>query len=110
MYEERKNSVLGIISTAIGIVTGASIFTLFIVAGYLEISTPGGVKEDSPILVVVGLVAIGMMLMLLIEIILGVVGIFQSNKKKIFSVLGLIINLMILLGTIAAVIIGNMMK
>jgi len=61
-------------------------------------------------LVVVGLVAIGMMLMLLIGIILGVVGIFQSNKKKIFSVLGLIINLMILLGTIAAVIIGNMMK
>lgn len=110
MYEERKHSIPGIISTAIGIIAGAGIFTLFAVAGYIQVSTPGGVREDSPITIVIGLVAIGLLILFLTGIILGVVGVFQSNKKKMFSVLGLIFNSLILFGTVAAIIVGNLMK
>ena len=107
---ERKVSVPGVISTAIAILGGSGIFTLFIIAGYLEESTPGGVPEDSPILVQIGIALVAMVALIFIGIILGIVGSFQSNTKKLFSVLGTVLNLVVFLGTIAAIIIGSMME
>src|SRR6218665_3861150 len=106
---EQKHSGLGIASFIISIVTGILIFLLFIVAGVVESSTPGGINEESTEAIVLGLFIILMLFINLVAIGLGIGGLCQSERKKIFAILGTIFSSLTTLLAILLIIVGNSM-
>ncbi|WP_447593413.1 hypothetical protein [Aquipseudomonas campi] len=106
---EQKHSGLGIASFIISIVTGILIFLLFIVAGVIESSTPGGINEESTEAIVLGLFIILMLFINLVAIGLGIGGLCQSERKKIFAILGTIFSSLTTLLAILLIIVGNSM-
>lgn len=101
-----KQSGLGIASFALAILVGTAEFILLIVAGVLEEQTPGGIDEDGPATLVLGVLFLGGMAMSLVGCTLAIAGLIQGGRSKIFPVLGLVFNGMIILGVIGIIIIG----
>ena len=107
---EKKHSGLGITSFVLSLLVGLLVFLILVVAGIMETRRPGGMPEDSPVTILVGLVIIGAMMLDLLAVVLGIVGLVQKDTKKVFAILGLIISALTLFGTIGLIIIGNMIK
>ena len=105
-YAELRHSGFGIASFVLSILIGIGFFVLFIVAGVIEANTPGGMDEESTAAIAVGLLLFFGMFSSLVAIVLGFVGVFQQNRKKVFAILGIAFNSMIILGTIGLVILG----
>ena len=105
-----KHSLLGVISFITVVVSGLVLFADICLAGYLEVTTPGGIDEESPITVVVGLVLIGMVLVNLLGGVLGFASFFESGKKKIFGILGFLFCGILVMGTIGLVVLGLVMQ
>src|SRR5882724_4217120 len=103
-----KHSGLGIASFIISIVVGLALFVSFGVAAYLETSTSDGIDEKSPQAVLLGLAIVGLCLLHLVGCGLAIGALFQKDRRKVFSILGLALNGFAVLATIGLVIIGNM--
>lgn len=93
-----RHSGLGITSFVISLVMFIFFFILVTIAGVIEISTPGGMSEESPIAVIMGMFTILGILLCLVGCGFGIAGFCQKECKKIFSILGIIFNGIILLG------------
>ena len=94
---ELKHSGVGIASFALSMLSGVSLFVLFGVAGYMESQSPGGMSEDDPSTMLLGVALIGAGMAQILAFVLGVVGLFQANRKKIFAILGTIFSLLAIL-------------
>lgn len=105
---EKKHSGFGIASFIMSLVTGFLMFVVIGIAGYLEMSTEGGLNEESPQAVLVGLGLLGTGLLVLLGFGFGIAGSFQSDRKKVFAILGVVINVVIIAGTLGLMIIGSM--
>ncbi len=101
-----KHSALGISSFVMSIITGLIIFLLVVIAGVMEVSTPGGIDEESAEAVILGLFIIAALFGCLTALALGIAGLFQKGRKKIFSILGVIFSALPFIGTISLIIIG----
>ena len=104
--EELKHSGLGIASFCISIAAGVFIFFTFIVAGAIGAATPGGMDEESVTAVLVGLALITFLFASLVSLGLGIGGLFQKERKKVFAILGTIFSGAIILVTAALIAIG----
>ena len=62
--------------------------------------------EDSVGTILLGLIMIGGCFLAFVGLILGVAGLFQKNRKRVFPVLGTAFNAMILLGVVGLVVVG----
>ena len=102
-------SGLGLSSLILSIVLGLSIFALVIYAGIMESNSPGGVQEDDPVLMIVGLGILLCMFGNLVGAVLGGVALCIKNRTKTLSVLGLVFNLLSLLAVLGLMIIGVML-
>ena len=98
-----KSSGLGIASFIISVLAGLEIISLLIVGMVMEIRTPGWADEDSPQVMFLRLLVI---IMSLVGLVLGITGLVQGGRSKVFPVLGLGFNGMIILGVIGIIIIG----
>jgi hypothetical protein len=107
-FVEKKHSGLGISSFIISTAIGVLMFLLFIVAGVMETSTPGGIDEDSTGAMLVGLFLIAFLVLDLLAIGLGIAGLIQKDRKKIFSILGVVFGASTIVITIFLMIIGLM--
>lgn len=87
--EEKKHSGIGIASFVLSLIAGVGIFVLFIVAGFIEATTPGGMHEESVEAIMIGLGIIFLFLLELVAIGLGIGAMFSSTRKKLFGILGL---------------------
>src|SRR3546814_19935109 len=67
------SSVFGIASFVIAVVGGLALFVLFAIAGYLEVTTPGGVDEKSAVAIFLGLGLILVWAVVLVGLILDAV-------------------------------------
>jgi hypothetical protein len=101
-----KQSGLGMASFALAILVGMAEFILLIVAGVMEAETPGGLDEDAPASVVLGILLLGGMVMSFVGIALAIGGFIQRERSKVFPILGLVFNGVIILGLIGIIIIG----
>ena len=101
-----KHSGLGIASFAIAITTGLILFFLVATAGFLEVTTPGGIDENSPAAVLMGLALFGGLLLDMLGLALGVAGICQRDRSKLFAVLGVVISSAVLFGALLLIIVG----
>lgn len=104
--EDRKHSGLGIASFVTGIISGICLFLLIVIAGVMEASTPGGIDEDSAGAVMVGLFLFAFMGAALVALGLGIGGLLQKERKKIFAILGTIFSAVPLVGTIFIMMLG----
>lgn len=88
---EKKHSKLGIASFIIAIVMGIIAFVSVIAAVFASHSD---IDDNELSLALVGLIIIGTAMAQIVGVILGIIGLTQKNTKKVFSILGLIFNLM----------------
>lgn len=103
---EPPHSGLGIASFVISILSGVLIFFLIVIAGVMEASTPGGMDEESVGAIVVGLFLIGFLFTALVALGLGIGGLVQRNRKKIFAILGTVFSGLTIVGTLFIMLLG----
>ncbi|MEL7085466.1 MAG: hypothetical protein AAF268_04885 [Cyanobacteria bacterium P01_A01_bin.3] len=83
-----------------------SFILLLLVAGFVESRTPGGVASTELEARFIGLVAVGLFALDILAFILGVIGLFQRDRQKIFPILGTALSGIILAIMLAIVMIG----
>jgi len=106
----RKHSGLGIASFVIALLVGVLEFAVIIAAGIMETSAPGGMDEDSPAVMAVGFAICFGVLMHVMGLILGIVGVAQSGRNRVFAILGSIFNGVILIGIGLLMLVGISME
>lgn len=105
-----KHSGFGIASFVIALLCGFGEFALVMVLGFLESSTPGGIDEESAVAVVLGLALFGGVVLAFVGLVLGLVGLVTANRKKVFAVLGLMFNAMLVMAVVGLVLLGLAME
>lgn len=103
----RGHSGLGIASFILALVTGLLLFGLIMVAGAIGMQNPEAMEGEKPMVMAIGLLFLSLLAMCLVGAVLGLAGLFQRDRHKVFPILGLVLNLGILLGVAALVIIGT---
>ena len=103
---EQKHSGLGIASFISSVISGILLFLIIVVASVMEASTPGGMDEESPAVIVVGLCVYAFLFVALIALGLGIGGLIQKDRKKLFALLGTVFSACVFLGTLFLVLIG----
>lgn len=106
----KKHSGFGISSFIISLANGGLTFLAFMGAGVLEVTSGGTLSENNSLLVVIGMFIILCVIISLIGLVLGIVGLLDKTKKKVFPLLGTLFNLAICLLIIATIIYGNSIK
>jgi hypothetical protein len=102
-----KHSVFGIASTVIAILAGLEIISVFLVVIAIEARHPGwGDEEDSPAVMLVGLMILGGFAISFVGLVLGITGLVQTDRSKTLPVLGLGLNTVIILGVIGLIVLG----
>jgi phosphoglycerol transferase MdoB-like AlkP superfamily enzyme len=96
--EEKKHSGLGIASFIISIISGILVFFLLVIAGVMEVSTPGGIDENSAGAIILGMFLIALMFVSLVALGLGIGGLLHKERKRIFAILGTVFSLVVCLG------------
>ncbi len=105
--KEMKHSRLGITSFVISLVIGIVMGILIIIAGIMEATLPGGIDENSVGAIVLGLFLLGGLFVDLVALGLGIAGLFQKERKKIFAILGIIFSGITVSGTLLLMVIGT---
>jgi hypothetical protein len=108
-YDLLKHSGLGVASFILSIAVGVFDFLVVALAGLMEASSPGGMDEESVIAILIGLFILGALAANLAGMGLGIAGMVQRDRKKVFSVLGLAFNAAIVFGIIGLMVIGAAM-
>lgn len=108
--ESQKHSGLGITSFITSIVSAIIILITIVVAGVIAATTPGGMDEKSATTIIVGLFIIVFLFVTIIALGLGIGGLFKKERKKLFSILGIIFSSVTLICTILVMIIGLAMQ
>jgi len=104
--EELKHSGLGIASFITSILSGILIFLLIAIAAFMESSTPGGIDEESAEAVLIGLFLFAALGIDLLALGLGVGGLIQKDRKKVFAILGTVFASVTIVGTIFIAMLG----
>ena len=104
---ERKNSGVGIASFVLSILMGIAIFLLLIIAVAMEASAPGSMNTESMGAMVVSLLLWASLLADLVALGLGIVGLCQKGRKKIFACLGTVFSSVTLAGVIVLILISS---
>ena len=86
--KEKSPSGIGIASFIISLLSGIMLFVLVVIAGILEVSSSGGMDEESIAAVLVGLFLLLFIGTSVLGFGLGIGGLFQSSRKRVFAVLG----------------------
>jgi hypothetical protein len=105
-FEDHPNSGLGIASFVISLVAGLIAFGLIVAAAVIAAGNPNGVDEKSPVAIALGCSVIMVSFCILVGLCLGIAGLVQRNRKKLFAVLGTCFNGLLLLGLLGLVILG----
>lgn len=103
---KKKNSGLGIASFILSILAGLSIFAVLVIAGVIETANPGGMSEDSVEAVILGLLILGLLFASVVALGLGIAGLFQNDRNKIFAILGTIFASLSSLCTVSVILVG----
>ncbi len=105
---ETKHSGMGIAAFVISLLAGAFMLGLVVVAGAIEMSTPGGMDERSLTALGLGLLILLTMVADVVAAALGIAALAQRDRKKVFGILGLVFAVATLIGVVVLMIVGNL--
>jgi hypothetical protein len=108
--EVKKHSGLGIASFITSIASAMLIFLLLVIVGIMETAAPGGIDENSAISVIVGALIILFAALVLVAFGLGISGLVQKDRDKIFAILGTVFSAVTIVGVILIMIMGLSME
>lgn len=94
-----KQSTIGLASIIVAGTAAMILFAVFVIAGIVEGSTSGGMDEDSPAAVVLGLTLFAACGLQLLALVLGIVGACQADRSKTLPVIGIALSVLALMGT-----------
>lgn len=100
------HSGLGVASFIISLMASVLLCVAFITLGAIEMDAPGSLDEDSAVLGFIGLLMLFTGMAQLVALGLGIAGIVQTGRQKIFGVLGTSFAALSLLGTLFLILIG----
>jgi hypothetical protein len=100
-----RHSGLGIASFVISLIMAPALLVIVVMAALI-----GSSDDESPANIIVGLLALGSIALLLTGIGLGIAGVLQKQRRRMFSVLGLVFNASLVLGILGLMLIGLMME
>ncbi len=101
-----RRSGLGVASFIIGIIVATVMLLLVFVAGFIEVSEPGGMDPESPQAIAIGLGILTASGVGVLGAALAVGALFQQRRSKVFAWIGLGINLMAVVGVCGLMVIG----
>ena len=99
------HSGLGITSFIISLVAGVGLLALFGIAGVAE-AQPNGLDEESHMAGVLGLLMLLTALAQIVALGLGIAGLVQAGRSKLFSVLGTVFASTALFGSLLLLLLG----
>jgi hypothetical protein len=76
----------------------------------MDATTPGGIDEEAPEVMVVGLVMIAVVGMSVLGIGLGLAGVLHVGRLRTFGILGLVFNMLVLVGLVGLMVVGLMLE
>jgi hypothetical protein len=105
---EQPHSGLGIASLIVAVFSGV---LLLIVVGFAAVMAEefGDLDEDSPTVMLLGAFALGACALTLLGLGLGVGGLIQKDRNKVFAILGVLANGFVLMGASTLLCAGVMM-
>ena len=101
-----SQSGLGIASLILSIVSALAIFLLVVLAGVVESSTPGGMDENSPEAMLIGLLLFAFIGAALLGLGLGIGGLVQQNRNKTLAIVGTVLSAVTLVGSMSIILLG----
>lgn len=100
----------GIASFIVSLVANIGLVLVVLLGGIAEVTTPGGLDEDSLAAGLLGLLLLSALCGLVISLVLGIVGLVQQQRKKVFAILGTVFSGVSLAGGIVLMFIGFIME
>jgi hypothetical protein len=107
---EPPHSGLGIASFLVGLLAGVGEMAVVGWAGYTGVTHRGTITPDSPTAILLGLAMLAGLGLALLGGMLGVGGLFQANRKRVFAVLGMALNALVVLAFLGLMVIGLALK
>ena len=104
--QPEQHSGLGITSFILGMLSACLMVACFLVAGVLE-SQPGGIQDQAATLVGSGMIFV--FFLCFVAAALGVAGLFQDNRKRVFAGLGLALSVVTVGGSFALLLLGALL-
>ena len=92
----KRHSGLGTASAIIALVLVISFFELFLIVGAITKTSADLLTEDSSVTITIALLVILGLAASLVGIGLGIAGVFQRNRRKVFALLGVLFNAVII--------------
>jgi hypothetical protein len=71
---------------------------MIVIAGVIEAARPGGLSQNEVVTGVLGLFVILTALVALLGVALGIAAVLQKQRKRLFSVLGLVVSSAVVVG------------
>ncbi len=106
-HEQKKHGWLGIISFVISLVSGFGFFVMIIFAAVVGTNPEIIEDETHPMVIIIGLAAIGLTIMAFVAMAIGLVSLFMPNQKKLFGILGLVFSMMLVAFSVVLFVIGS---
>jgi hypothetical protein len=107
--ENQKHSGLGITAFIGSLVASILGFLTVIVSGVIELSTPGGMSENSIEAVLIGLFLVITLFLGFVSLGLGIGAAFLKERKKIFAILAIVFSSTTILALLILILIGILM-
>ncbi len=105
--ERPSHSGLGVISVIIAILSGLGFFVLIAISAAIEVENPGALDDDqSPTTMMLGGGVCFSGFGFVVSLILGIVGLLQPNRFKMFPIIGTVLSIVALLGMAGLMLIG----
>ena len=104
--QELPHAGFGVASFILACISLVGMFAAVAAAGYLVASKPELIQQNVGIMMAVGLAVIAFGGLLVISAMLAIVGLLQSNRKKVFAILGLVLSGLAIAAVVALMTIG----
>ena len=101
-----KHSGFGIASFILTLLFGLMMFGAIVMAGVMEASSPGGMDEESPEAIIVGLAILACGAGEILALVLGIVGLLIQGRRKVFAILGVCFSAVTLVGFLGLMLVG----
>ena len=107
-FPSLPHSGMGVASFTLSMVAGLGLLVIFAIAGVAE-SRPGGLDEASPLATAIGLVLLLAALANMVALGLGIAGLVQAGRNRLFATLGTVFASATLLGSLVLALLGTLL-
>ncbi len=104
---EKRQSIFGILSTVFTLFSCFSMFLVICVVGIFEINYEGYLETHKFADNFLFFALCHSIFVCILGILLGIIGLFEKKKSKLFSIIGLFVGLLTILSIFAIALIGN---